>query len=314
LKLLNFKARSANPSSPKILVVLGPTASGKSDLAVKLALQQNGEVISADSRQVYKGLDIGSGKITKKEMKGVPHHLLDVCSPHKVFTASDYARLARKAINDILSRGKLPIICGGTGFYIDAALYKNSFAPIKPNLTIRQKLNILSTDELAQKLAKLDPERFVNIDKYNRPRLIRALEIVLDTGKPVPKLKKTALYNTEKIGILWPLEELDKRIELRLDQRLSPITGGMINEITNLKFPKKGKGLSSQRLYNLGLEYRYVSLFLDGKLDYKTMRVNLLTASKQYARRQITWFKRDKEIQWIAPRKRESKKEGLTLL
>ena len=303
MKLLNLKRQSANPSLPKILVVLGPTASGKSDLAVKLALQQNGEVISADSRQVYKGLNIGSGKITKEEMKGVPHHLLDVCSPHKVFTASDYARLARKAINDILSRGKLPIVCGGTGFYINAAIYKNSFAPIKSNLAIRQKLNILTTDKLAQKLAKLDPERFINIDKYNRPRLIRALEIVLSTGKPVPKLKKIALYNAEKISILWPLEELNKRIELRLDQRLSPITGGLIDEVARLKSPEKGKRLSSQRLYDLGLEYRYVSLFLDGKLDYETMRANLLTAIKQYARRQITWFKRDKEIQWIAPQK-----------
>jgi len=301
LKLLNLKKQSANSSLSKILVVLGPTASGKSDLAVKLALQRNGEVISADSRQVYKGLDIGSGKITKEEMKGVPHHLLDTCSPHKVFTASDYARLARRAINDIVSRGKLPIVCGGTGFYIDATLYKNSFAPIKSNLTIRQKLNALTTDKLAQKLAKLDPERFINIDKYNRPRLIRALEIVLSTGKPVPKLKKIALYNAEKIGILWPLGELDKRIELRLDQRLSPITGGMIDEVMCLKSPEKGKGLSPQRLYDLGLEYRYVSLFLDGKLDYETMRANLLTATKQYARRQMTWFKRDKEIQWIIP-------------
>jgi len=305
LKPLNLSTRSINPSLPKILVVLGPTASGKSALAIKLALQRNGEVISADSRQVYKGLDIGSGKITKGEMKGVPHHLLDVCSPHKVFTASDYARLARKAINDILSRGKLPIICGGTGFYIDATLYKNSFAPIKSNLAIRQKLNVLTTDSLAQKLAKLDPERFADIDIYNRPRLIRSLEIILSTGKPVPKLKKIALHNAEKIGILWPLEELDKRIELRLDQRLSPITGGMINEISNLKFPKKGKGLSSQRLHDLGLEYRYVSLFLDGKLDYETMRANLLTAIKQYARRQITWFKRDKEIQWTALQKQQ---------
>ena len=305
MKLLNLKEQNTSSSLPKILVVLGPTASGKSDLAVKLALQRNGEVISADSRQVYKGLDIGSGKITKEEMKGVPHHLLDACSPHKVFTASDYARLALKAINNILSRGKLPIICGGTGFYIDAALYKNSFAPIKSNTVIRQKLNALTTDKLAQKLAKLDPERFVNIDKHNRPRLIRSLEIILSTGKPVPKLKKIALYNVEKIGILWPLKELDKRIELRLDQRLSPITGGMINEVTNLKFPKKGKGLSSQRLHDLGLEYRYVSLFLDGKVDYKTMHANLLTASKQYARRQITWFKRDKEIQWIIPQEQK---------
>jgi len=299
LKLLKFILQGEMQALPKILVVLGPTASGKSDLAVKLALQRNGEVISADSRQVYKGLDIGSGKITKKEMQGVPHHLLDILSPHKVFTASDYARLARKAINDILSRGKLPIICGGTGFYIDAAIYKDSFASVKPNPIIRNKLNLLATNKLAQKLAELDPKRFTSIDKYNRTRLIRSLEIVLDTGKPVPKLKKIALYNAEKIGILWPLAELDKRIELRLNQRLSPITGGLINEVAHLKSPEKGKGLSPQRLHDLGLEYRYVSLFLDGKLDYETMRANLLTAIKQYARKQITWFKRDKEIKWI---------------
>lgn len=281
---------------PKILVVLGPTASGKSDLAVKLALERNGEIISADSRQVYKGLDIGSGKITRAEMKGVPHHLLDVVSPNKVFTASDYSAAAKKAIEDIIARGKLPIICGGTGFYIDAVLYGDSFAPVPPNPAIRKKLEKLPTKKLAEKLSELDPERFSSIDVKNRVRLIRALEIVLSTGKPVPKIRKKPLYDAERIGILWPMEELDKRIEIRLDKRLE---SGMVDEVANLKFPPRSKGLSWKRLYELGLEYRYISLYLKGELNYKEMRDLLLTATKQYARRQMTWFKRDKDIKWV---------------
>ena len=281
---------------PKIMVILGPTASGKSDLAVKIALKRNGEIVSADSRQVYKGLDIGSGKITKKEMRGIPHHLLNVVSPNKVFTASDYSVLARNATQDILSRKKLPIICGGTGFYIDALLYGDSFASVPPNPVIRKKLEKLPTEELAKRLSELDPDRFSSIDVKNRVRLIRSLEIVLSTGKPVPKIRKRPLYDAEKIGILWPIKELDKRIEIRLDKRLE---SGMIDEVFNLKFPPKGKGLSWKRLYELGLEYRYISLYLKGELSYKEMRELLLTAIRQYAKRQMTWFKRDKEIKWI---------------
>jgi tRNA dimethylallyltransferase len=278
------------------MVILGPTASGKSDLAVKIALKRNGEIVSADSRQVYKGLDIGSGKITKKEMRGIPHHLLNVVSPNKVFTASDYSVLARNATQDILSRKKLPIICGGTGFYIDALLYGDSFASVPPNPVIRKKLEKLPTEELAKRLSELDPDRFSSIDVKNRVRLIRSLEIVLSTGKPVPKIRKRPLYDAEKIGILWPIKELDKRIEIRLDKRLE---SGMIEEVANLKSPPHGKGLSWKRLYELGLEYRYISLYLKGELSYKEMRELLLTAIRQYAKRQMTWFKRDKEIKWI---------------
>jgi tRNA dimethylallyltransferase len=276
---------------PKILVVLGPTASGKSDLAVRLALERNGEVISADSRQVYKGLDIGSGKITKEEMKGVPHHLLDVVSPKKVFSASDYAKIARKAVYNILRRGKLPIVCGGTGFYIDALIYDDSVAPVPPSPEIRKKLDKLPTEKLAEKLSGLDPDRFASIDTKNRVRLVRALEIVLSTGKPVPKLERKPRYDAEKIGISWPWDLLDERIELRLDNRLR---GGMVNEVEALH----AKGVSWKRLYDLGLEYRYISLYLRGELSYAEMRDQLLTAIRQYARRQMTWFKRDKKIRW----------------
>ncbi|MFA5053152.1 MAG: tRNA (adenosine(37)-N6)-dimethylallyltransferase MiaA [Parcubacteria group bacterium] len=281
---------------PKILIILGPTASGKSDLAVKLAKERNGEIISADSRQVYKGLNIGAGKITKKEMMGIPHHLLDVVSPKKVFTVSDYSYLAHKAIKDILSRGKLPIVCGGTGFYIDAILYGDFFASVPPNQPLRNKLSKLTTEELAKELSELDPDRFASVDTKNRIRLIRSLEIVLITGKPVPRIKKKPIYDAEKIGLLWPMKELDERIELRLDKRLAPrADGGMIQEVSDLR----KKGLSWKRLYELGLEYRYISLYLKGELNYEEMREKLLTAIKQYARRQMTWFKRDKSINWI---------------
>ena len=280
----------------KVLVILGPNASGKSSLAIKIAKERNGEIISADSRQVYRGMDIGSGKIMPREMKGVPHHLLDVASPNKIFSASDYALLARRAIDNIHARGKLPIVCGGTGFYIDAALYDGSFALVPPDYQIRKKLDKLSITELAEKLSGLDPERFFSIDRKNRARLVRALEIILSSGKPVPKMKKRPLYDTEKIGILWSTEEISKRIEDRLDKRLKD---GMIEEIANLKFPKAGKGLTWKRLYDFGLEYRYVSLYLRGKLTYNEMREQLLTAIKQYAKRQMTWFKRDKSIKWV---------------
>ena len=161
---------------PKIIVILGPTASGKSALAVKMALKNHGEIISADSRQVYKGLNIGSGKITKEEMMGIPHHLLDIVSPNKIFTAYDYSIYAKSAICDIISRKKIPIICGGTGFYIDAILYEN-FTNVPIKKSIRDKLNKYNTLELSKKLSNLDPRRFAEIDTQNRRRLIRALEI-----------------------------------------------------------------------------------------------------------------------------------------
>lgn len=288
---VNLKSMSVK-KIPKIIVVLGPTASGKSDLAVELALKNNGEIISADSRQVYRGLDIGSGKVTDEEMRGINHYLLDVVSPKEIFSASDYAKLARRAVDNIISRGKLPIVCGGTGFYIDALLYEDSVAPIPPNPEIRKKIDKLPTEDLAKMLSGLDPDRFASIDTHNRVRLIRALEIVLSTGKPVPKLEKKLRYDAKKIGIMWPLSILDERIEIRLDQRLKD---GMTDEVERLH----KKGLSWKRLYDLGLEYRYISLYLRGKISYDEMRNQLLTAIRQYARRQMTWFKRDKEIKWI---------------
>jgi tRNA dimethylallyltransferase len=289
-----------NNKKPKLLVILGPTASGKSDLAVKLAKKFDGEVISADSRQVYKGLDIGSGKITKKEMKGVPHHLLDIASPKRIFTASQYQKLGEKAIKDILKRGKLPIICGGTGFYIDALISGLKLPEVPPQKELRKKLEKESAETLFKKLKKLDHRRAENIDQLNKRRLIRALEIILTTKKPVPLntmiYHSAQLYDTLKIGIKKEPEELKKLIHKRLVKRLGQ---GMVKEVKNLHEQE----LSWKRLDDLGLEYRYVSRHLRGLISKAEMGDLIEKESWRYAKRQMTWFKRDKNIIWIAKRK-----------
>lgn len=282
---------------PKVIVILGPTASGKSDLAVKIAHQFDGEVISADSRQVYIGLDIGTGKITKKEMAGVPHHLLDVISPKKKFCVEDFKKKAQKAIEEVISRGKVPIICGGTGFYIDAVVRNLEFPNVDPNLDLRLKIKDLRAEELFERLKKLDPKRAEAIDKHNKVRLIRAIEIATTLGK-VPKIKSKPLYETISIGIDFSKEELDSRIEKRL---LSRIKAGMIEEVENLH----KKGLSWKRMEELGLEYRYITKYLKGELTKEEMVGKLNIEIRHYAKRQLTWFCRDKHIIWLKPEKLE---------
>ncbi len=268
----------------KIIVVCGPTATGKSDYAVTLAKKINGEIISADSRQVYKGLNIGSGKITKREMKGVPHYLLDVANPKRVFSVMQYQRLATRAIKDILKRGKTPLICGGTGFYIDAVVYGQTLPAVKPNAILRKQLDKLSTQELAEKLQTLDTERYENIDIHNRVRLIRAIEIATILGS-VPKLTRATQYDVEWIYLDFPDDVLKDRIHTRLLKRMKT---GMVAEVTRLH----DEGISWKRLESLGLEYRYLALFLQNKLSKTDMLTQLEMAIWHYAKRQRTWFKK----------------------
>src|SRR3989338_6385433 len=196
----------------KVIIILGQTATGKSALAIKIAKKVNGEVISADSRQIYKGLDIGTGKISKREMKGIPHHLLDVANPKHKFSVAEFQQLAISAIAEIISRGKTPIICGGTGFYIDAITKGIVFPEVPPNYPLRKKLAFASDRALMLKLQKLDPERAKNIDPKNKHRLIRAIEIAKTLGK-VPKIKvKTLPYKFMKIGLYLPPEKLKKKV------------------------------------------------------------------------------------------------------
>lgn len=277
---------------PKILVILGPTATGKSALAVKLAKEFNGEIISADSRQVYKGLDIGTGKITLKEMKGVPHHLLDIASPKTKFNVSKWQKLATRKIQEIHSRGKLPIICGGTGFYIDSITKGTIFPEVPPNRELRKNLESKSANELVEILRKLDKNRLRNIDQNNPVRLIRAIEIAKAIGE-VPEIKtEDKKYDVLSIGLTLPNDLLKEKINIRLKKRKR---AGMINEAKKLH----EEGLSWKRMFELGLEYRYLALFLQSKISKSEMMRKLETEIWHYARRQKQWFKRDKSIRWF---------------
>ncbi len=277
----------------KIIVILGPTASGKTDLSIKLAKKFNGEIVSADSRQVYRGMDIGTGKITKKEMQGIPHYLLNVASPKRKFTVAQYKKLALRAIKKIQNKNKIPFLVGGTGFYIQAVIDGIIIPQVKPDWKLRSELQKQETKILFEKLRKLDPQRAKTIDKENKRRLIRALEIVIKTGKPVPQLKKeSSKFEVLMLGIKRKPAELQKRIRKRLKKRLKQ---KMLAEVKKLK----KSGLSWKRLEEFGLEYRYVAQYLQNKINYQDMVEKLQKEIEHYAKRQMTWFKKDKRIHWI---------------
>lgn len=269
----------------KVFVVAGPTASGKSDFAVELAKKVNGEIISADSRQVYKNLDIGTGKITQEEMQGVPHYMLDVINPGEPFSVAEYKRLAQPILEDIIARGKTPIICGGTGQYIDALIYTAEPPKIPPHPTLRKELESKTVEELFAELSGKDPKRAETIDRYNKVRLVRALEIVNAIGS-VPPLPKAELAYDVELYLMHPTRELlRERIEKRLTKRLE---NGMLEECEELL----KQGVTHEELERLGLEYRYMSRYLRGEISYDEMKEQLKNKIVQYAKRQETWNKK----------------------
>ena len=277
----------------KLIVILGPTASGKSALAVKLAKKFNGEIISADSRQVYRNMDIGTGKVTKKEMAGIPHYLLDVVSAKRRFSVAQYQKLSFQVISRILKRGKIPILCGGSPFYVYSVVEGWSFPKLKPDWGLRKKLEKESPKELLEILKRLDKKRAKSIEKKNKRRLIRAIEICKKLAK-VPKLKKEKKFNCLLIGIRKSKTELRKLIERRLLKRLKK---GMIAEVKKLR----KSGVSFKRLEEFGLEYRFVALYLQKKINHKDMVEKLKKEIEKFSKRQMTWFKKDKRIHWTPP-------------
>jgi tRNA dimethylallyltransferase len=282
--------------TPPLIVILGPTSSGKSALGIKLARKFKGEIISADSRQVYTGMDLGTGKVTKAEQRMVRHHLLDVAAPKKQYTVSEFQTSAQDVIGKVTDAGKIPFLVGGTPFYIYSVVDNLKFPEVAPNLKLRAQLEKKSATELLKILKKLDPRRAATIEQKNPRRLIRAIEIVKSTGSPVPPLTSLTppTYLTPLLlGISIPLPKLYKLIDQRLEKRLK---GGMLRETKSLLKQKK---VTHKRLQEMGLEYRFASDYLRGKINYDEMVVLMKNANHKFAKRQMTWFKTDNRIKWI---------------
>ncbi|PIT91478.1 tRNA (adenosine(37)-N6)-dimethylallyltransferase MiaA [Candidatus Kaiserbacteria bacterium CG10_big_fil_rev_8_21_14_0_10_49_17] len=283
---------------PKIVAILGPTATGKSSLAILLAKKCGGEIISADSRQVYRGLDIATGKVTEEEMNGIPHHLLDVAHPQEQFTVADFVHLGEKAIAHILKREKVPIIAGGTGFYIEALIDGALFPHVPPNEELRAELEKLSAQELVKRLAELDATRLETVDTKNKVRLIRAIEIAETLGS-VPAVARGEKYDPLRIGLDMPDDELRESIKARTEERARC---GMFDEAKTLF----ENSLSYERMNALGLEYRILAQWLKGEISKEDALKRIAVADWQYAKRQRTWFKRDARIEWYHPNEKDA--------
>jgi tRNA dimethylallyltransferase len=279
----------------KLIVILGPTATGKSSLGVNLALKFRGEIISADSRQVYGGLNIGSNKITAPEMKEVNHHLIDVASPKFDFNVVRFQKMAYVAINNIIKKGKLPFLVGGSPLYLYAVTEGWVFPPAPRNNILRKEMASKNNEQLCEILEKLDPVYLKKIDRSNPHRLIRAIEISTCLGYVPPKLS-CPLFNTLLIGLNPDPKVLEENIKKRLNKRIKI---GLIDEINDLH----RKSLSWKRLEAFGLEYRWGSLYCQGKIDKKEMEKRIIRDSIKLAKRQMTWFKKDNRISWAGNQK-----------
>lgn len=282
----------------KVVAIVGPTASGKTSLSIKLAKKFAGEVISADSRQVYRGMDIGTGKITPAEMDGVPHHLIDIVDPEIVYTAADFARDGAAAIKNILDRGHTPIIAGGTFFYLDLLQGKQQAAPVEPDETFRNSLRDLSNTSLHEELYAKDPMRAAGIDPHNRRRLIRALEIVHTLGSVPPLTPATSPYQWLLIGLQVPKDALRAAFRERI---VAWLQCGFATETATVRAK-----VSPGRFAELGFEYTLMAEHLDGHLTEDELIERFVQKNWQYAKRQLTWLQRDAEIEWFLPEDRSA--------
>ena len=275
----------------KLVVITGTTACGKSDLAVELAKRFGAEVISADSRQVFRGLDLGSGKITTEEMQGIPHHLLDVAEPGEYFSLSDFQKLAYKAIDGVFERGGRPFLVGGTGLYINAVVDGYNLHESRPDPRLRREVEEKSLEELIGVLREKDPGALERVDIRNKRRVERAVEKAL-AGRTGEKLSEPR-YESLVLGVTFDRAVVYERIEVRLDRRLEQ---GMIDEVKDLR----ASGVSDEFLYKLGLEYRYILMYLRGEFDsFEAFRDKLFMEIRHLAKEQMTWFRKRSDIHWL---------------
>ena len=286
---------------PKVVVIVGPTASGKTAVSIELAKKINGEIISADSMQIYKYMDIGIAKPTLDEMQGIKHYMLDVVMPDETFNVAKYKSMAESAIEEILKKGKVPIIVGGTGLYVNTLVDGIEFADVPGDEEYRNELIEKGYREGAmsiyKELEKVDSESAKKIDPNNIRRVARALEIYKVTGKTKTQLdiesRKEVKYDYRLFGMEWDRETLYNRIDLRVDKM---IEAGLIDEVRNVTEKFKISNTAVQ-----GLGYKEVIEFLNGNISYEEMIEKLKLETRHYAKRQLTWFRRDKRIKWIKP-------------
>ena len=279
-------------SKPKLIVILGPTACGKSGLGVALAKKYRGEVISADSRQVYRGLDLGTGKVTVAEMEGVPHHLLDVADPGESYSVARFQQEAYAAIDGVLDRGNQPFLVGGTGLYVRAVAEGYVFHDAPPDPALRAKLEALPTEELRALLTEQGVP--LDVDAWNnRPRLVRLLEKLRNGEDPHAEAEKAPRYDVLTLGVTYPRDTVCRRIDDRLIARLD---AGMVEEVAALR----AAGVTDDFLEGLGLEYRYILHYLTGAISTREELIEELgRAIKRFAKRQVSWFKKDKKVHWL---------------
>lgn len=276
-------------TKPKLVAIVGTTASGKSSLAIDLAKMFNAEVVSADSRQIYKGLDLGTGKVTPEEIAGVPHHMLDIIEPNTPYSLAEYQKATYAVIDDIIARGKLPILVGGTGLYTRAIIEGYDLDSAEPDFALRESLEGKSADELVKILIDLGVTEIS--EPENPRRLIRQIEKA-KSGKTTKPQNKPR-YDVLQIGITFDRDILYKRIEERLDMRLND---GMVEEIKGLL----DAGATPEFMEGLGLEYRYTTRYILGKYSsFEEYRAELLKEIRHFAKRQMTWFRKEKDIYWV---------------
>ena len=287
---------------PKILVICGPTASGKTALAVELALRHHGEVVSADSMQIYRRMDIGTAKPTREEMRGVPHHMLDVADPEEDFSVARYVDMAAKCVADILSRGKLPILAGGTGLYIDSLLSGRTFAPFQPDSPLRGELEEQLRREggaaMLARLAQVDPDSAARLHPNDEKRIIRALEVYQSTGKTITQhnLETRAIpprYDALTLALAFEQrEDMWSRIDRRVDQMMDQ---GLVDEVQSLL--DSGVPAKCTAMQAIGYKEMAAALLSHGDVSAGAEEVKL--RSRQYAKRQLTWFRRNRAARWL---------------
>ena len=287
---------------PKILVIVGPTASGKTRMAVELAQRHNGEVISADSMQIYRTMDIGTAKPTKEEMGGIPHHMIDVADPEEDFSVARYVEMAARCVDDVLERGKLPIVAGGTGLYIDSLLSGRTFAPFSPDSALRGELE----RELAEKggqamleaLAQVDPEAAQRLHPNDHKRIVRALEVYRSTGKTITQHNRETQaipprYNALTIGLAFQARQaMWRRIDQRVDEM---VAAGLEDEVRRLLT----SGISPKCTAMQAIGYKEFTQALSGEMIWQEAPDVVKLRSRQYAKRQLTWFGRNPNTRWV---------------